>query len=629
MNLLLKSVLLAFGSYFIYAFILLPITLPTYEDFAEREAKDGLWRDDDVMWFVQVTDLHISKFQHLDIKDDLKEFYSTTLDIVKPSVVLASGDLTDAKDSDGVNSFQIKEEWRTYQRLLEENNVLNKTIYLDLRGNHDSFNVYDYNDKLNFFKTHSGQGPHHKSSFLAKFKHKGRTYSFIAIDATLNPGPKKVFNFFGFLNDDEINNLAALKKQASGSDHHIYFGHFPTSCVVSTGPNLKELMEGGMVYLSGHLHTLGGLAPKLYTIHRTGTPEYELGDWKENRRFRVLAVDNGILSFVDQKHTEWPIILVTNPKDSNFVAPQVEDFQNVLASTFIRVLVFSKNDIVSVKVKINKEDWVHCSEFKENVYTAAWDPFDYVGRPNVLFVEVTDDFGDKKVINQQFIVDASSLRTPDFSVKSRLLLMSDVTSVLQFIWISLFVLCILPTVIARYAPSRLEFFFSRNISTRLKHFSKNSFIYNLYSAIGIYVTFGPWHIGEILSGHVGFIFPWGTVVRSTLLPSFYPYIFAIVHLFFFHIPLLWSLIYKLDLRLDEESEKKLSLAISNIPVTLVLSAQACLLLILFFFPSKLGIFKEIAILLAPLEIFTIFMGFILNAVVSYHIKEYRRLNRKN
>ena len=80
----------------------------------------------------------------------------------------------------------------------------------------------------------------------------------------------------------------------------------------------------------------------MYTIHRTGTPEYELGDWKENRRFRVLAIDNGILSFVDQTHTEWPIILVTNPKDSNFVAPQVENFQNILASTLIRVLVLTK-----------------------------------------------------------------------------------------------------------------------------------------------------------------------------------------------------------------------------------------------------------------------------------------------
>ena len=48
---------------------------------------------------------------------------------------------------------------------------------------------------------------------------------------------------------------------------------------------VMEMVSGGLVYLSGHLHTLGGLAPALYTLHRTGTPELELGDWKENRRW--------------------------------------------------------------------------------------------------------------------------------------------------------------------------------------------------------------------------------------------------------------------------------------------------------------------------------------------------------
>ena len=123
-----------------------------------------------------------------------------------------------------------------------------------------------------------------------------------------------MFKFFGFLNDDQISHLEDIKKEALGSDHQVYFGQFPTSYKESSGPSIKDIMEGGIVYLSGHLLTLGGLAPKMYTIHRTSTPEYELEDWKENRRFGVLAIDNGILSFVNQTHTEWPIILVTNPK---------------------------------------------------------------------------------------------------------------------------------------------------------------------------------------------------------------------------------------------------------------------------------------------------------------------------
>ena len=79
---------------------------------------DGHWTDEEPFVFLQITDLHISKYKYLDIKDDLEEFFTTTLDTVKPTVVLASGDLTDAKDQDGVGSGQVLEEWETYQNVL-------------------------------------------------------------------------------------------------------------------------------------------------------------------------------------------------------------------------------------------------------------------------------------------------------------------------------------------------------------------------------------------------------------------------------------------------------------------------------------------------------------------------------
>ena len=93
----------------------------------------GSWRREEIFWFIHITDLHISKHIYPDIQEDLDEFYSTTLDTIKPRVVLASGDLTDAKDADGVGSSQIKEEWEAYRKLLDRNNVTKKTLYLDIR----------------------------------------------------------------------------------------------------------------------------------------------------------------------------------------------------------------------------------------------------------------------------------------------------------------------------------------------------------------------------------------------------------------------------------------------------------------------------------------------------------------
>lgn len=41
---------------------------------------------------------------------------------------------------------------------------------------------------------------------------------------------------------------------------------------------------GGAAYLSGHLHTLNGGMPHMYSRHpKSANLELELGDWKDNR----------------------------------------------------------------------------------------------------------------------------------------------------------------------------------------------------------------------------------------------------------------------------------------------------------------------------------------------------------
>ncbi len=49
---------------------------------------------------------------------------------------LKKGDLTDAKNQDMIGSRQYEHEWKTYQQIIEDNKVLEKTVWLDVRGNH-------------------------------------------------------------------------------------------------------------------------------------------------------------------------------------------------------------------------------------------------------------------------------------------------------------------------------------------------------------------------------------------------------------------------------------------------------------------------------------------------------------
>jgi len=93
-----------------------------------------------------------------------------------------------------------------------------------------------------------------------------------------------------------------MSKDSNGT---IWFGHFPTSTIYSSNGlrtimtfvnlwiysnkfskkflNQYNLFRNGAAYLSGHLHTFGGLVRAMYTRHLNGMLELELADWKVSR----------------------------------------------------------------------------------------------------------------------------------------------------------------------------------------------------------------------------------------------------------------------------------------------------------------------------------------------------------
>ena len=67
---------------------------------------------------------------------ELKQFCSSTLQVIQPDVVMVTGDLTDAKYPNMIGSNQFEEEWKTYNDVLEETKAAEKYVWLDIRGNH-------------------------------------------------------------------------------------------------------------------------------------------------------------------------------------------------------------------------------------------------------------------------------------------------------------------------------------------------------------------------------------------------------------------------------------------------------------------------------------------------------------
>lgn len=147
----------------------------------------------------------------------------------------------------------------------------------------------------------------------------------------------------------------------------------------------------------------------------------------------------------DNVQEDWPVIVVTNPKDSKFLAPKVEPVQKIRESSEIRILAFSPHNISSVRVQVNQGEWKVCSTHPAipNLYVLNWNPKLLNTKRNTLTVSATDLQERTKTARVQFQVEFDEIND-DYSLYARLILMSDVINVIQFLWIFSFALSTLP-----------------------------------------------------------------------------------------------------------------------------------------------------------------------------------------
>lgn len=261
--------------------------------------------------------------------------------------------------------------------------------------------------------------------------------AFLGIDACPDPGLRRPFNFIGILDLQEQHNILKLKAETdTKADHIVWYGHYPTSCILSLDKdsqrlNLRQLIgstHGSQAYLCGHLHSMGGLVPNMYTKHKKGYLELELGDWKDNRMYRLAAIDHGHFSFVDQKHNHWPVVLVTNPKHARYTIPGREPLHLIPDSTHIRILAFSDVKIETVKISFDKQSWMDCRHTEGALYVCKWLPHLFGSGIHYVHVVVTDEHEKEAVVEHPFTLDGSLI---SFDITPRILLMLDAGTVVS------------------------------------------------------------------------------------------------------------------------------------------------------------------------------------------------------
>ena len=328
---------------------------------------------------VHLSDLHISSNRPTplsaaykgDPAADAVALAAGPLSFWRPTALLITGDVTHAKSPDG-RTRQCDDEWDAYAGVVAaagaalegEGGVAEAAAaargarrgartppqppprVLDVRGNHDAFNVavrgnasHDPFVRAGVAGRRAGGGRVAPAAVVGGRVLHGApsgapptlpacpSLLLLGVDATPAPGLSGSNNFGGVVGA----RLAAATREASAAlsaaaatacppasppPPLLAYGHYPLATLATEhaapradAPRLADALGGGgeggksnththRAYLSGHLHSLFG--PRLRRfLPSTSLAELETAAWTDDRRLRIVTADGGVLAFSD------------------------------------------------------------------------------------------------------------------------------------------------------------------------------------------------------------------------------------------------------------------------------------------------------------------------------------------
>ncbi len=347
-----------------------------------------------VIWWLQITDTQ-DVWNNASKVAWFQDFLNYTARVIAPACILNTGDICndDTQGFFGGDPGQKIAEWQAYAQLLQDTEM-NDSYYYDIMGNHDGYS----DPGFSHFLTYSMQKQlYYNFSIETPF---GK-YLFIGLQTQEDYGIKYPFEFFGHLNQSELDWYEDCLAGNNDANVTITFGHMPAYEIYEGFDRFLSLNRqyGVDLYLVGHGHENSW---ERVDNRMVSWETAMLGDFTDS--YRIFAIDqNGIATSVQSKD-KWPVGVITSPVDWRNVYGGYDP--NLLAAPGeMHVLAWDPEGIQSVVWRATlqgvAEDslsaWQPLGAQGGPLYTAAWDSRLANGETHLVQVRIRNNLGQEKV----------------------------------------------------------------------------------------------------------------------------------------------------------------------------------------------------------------------------------------
>ena len=503
-------------------------------------------QDRRILYWIQVSDIHLSMAEKdKENRENFEHFCNTTIPIISPAFVLSSGDNVNGPlgmEPKPDQHYQSEEEYQFFRNTLD-NYGLNSSFYYSGIGNHETYNIGL--DRELFFKYMQNS-----TKYYFDVNAPSGTYRFVCLDTTQHVGLGNPFDYWGELKGDRLNEIESLLHNTPDKvDQIVFWGHQPVHHIYSgrsdSGKTFKDLLieSGAAIYLCGHLHT-----DNTYWNHGAFT-ELECPVFRDESKYRILAIDNGLYSFSDLVSEQWPAVVITNPISNLFYNLQT-DFSKMRNGQEIRVLIFDPNPITEAYVEIDGLRIGDLIDQGNNLWALSYDPEVYTSGNHDLTAVVKSSSGTISQAITFNMEDFNPVQTDGFN---KYLIALDFFLLLSILLGLCFFLAFFFTIgpklyysssqkrkrkLLKITPEELnnKSFFRRHLFKKWIQAAKlPTTIWLLLIFVPTYLLIGPVFIGPMIDSIWGGVWIYGIFVIGEHVLDFYSFIWAGLFLILFRI----------------------------------------------------------------------------------------------